>query len=169
MEQPIYNVFELRVNASLNKIIKYHPGSRIYKSKGFKGEYKFTVPIQVKVIILDGEQVIHPDYRYADIIDRTIPIDGKKHENTLLVLVNHMIEMEWGAYISSFPSDNFDEFRHLSALVKELKILKSFKIPRPKMAFYSKIKGTERGGSNPNLDYDVEGMQVVIKNKYENI
>lgn len=173
MSQPISIITEVTVNADLNKIIKYHPSSSIFLNEKSAIEYVSTFNIKMLLMEENGQLVPKSDYRYSEIVDLCLP--ESTHENTLLVLVKNMIEINWGYYTSYFLVDDdgkqlINLHEEIKAKLEELKILTLIKEGDNFKDVETKIKLRETISIDRNTSrrYDVKGMQVELLNAEEN-
>lgn len=166
---------EAEISADLNTIIKYHPASRIFLEHLPPGQ-TYRTTIELKGIVETSEQgyVLKDDYKYSNIYERaTINIHPRPdliHESNLLVLVKHLIELEWNYYSShNIPDEvgNFvlNERARMGELLEELKILYAFLEKDNPRNLQTKLQLREtKSFGDRNKTYDVTGMQVTIAN-----
>jgi len=180
-QEYIVQLQKLEVSADLNRIIKYHSASKIYLNKQTALNYRSVV--EVKWIVENIDKVmndpnkenltIHPDYRYADIVDKILP--DPSHENTLLVLVKNMIEIEWSYYASYFSKDEKGKFlinqhAEIKGLLQDLRVLKLQQ--ESNTIIETKLTQREYGTApdqESNRLYNVKHMQVEVVNREENL
>lgn len=168
----IAQLIDLTVNADLSKIIKYHPASKIYLDVD-KPEYKTSFQVKMLLMEVNGELTPHPDYIYSKIVDKTGI--NPSHENTLLVLVKNMIEIEWGYYASYFSKDDhgkllINQHTEIKDLLHDLKVLK---IQKENNTIVETKLTQKEYGSLPSQDpkrlYNSDGMQVDVSSRIENL
>lgn len=163
---------DLKIKADLKTIIKYHPASTIYLTKENALEYWKVVNIRILQEKEETEFNPIPDYRYEDIINRTLP--DLSHSNTLLALVQHLIEIDWGFHTQSFVKDEdgrllLNEYDELRQILNELRTLVSILDKEDILQVRTKVQlaETKPFGDRPKV-YDVKEMGVQILHSNEN-
>ena len=119
---------DLSIKADLNKIIKYHPASKIYLNQNTEKDYQSIVSVKVIAKVTDTTEEILPDYNYTAVSMKASL--SKEDSFNLLVLVKNMIQMEWG-YFETFykkqerPRKDINLHATIIKHLQELQILTS--------------------------------------------
>lgn len=171
MSNLIPKVIEVTVKPDLNTIIKYHPASKIYLDINKEEEYSATFRLKLMVSEIDGEHIPIADYKYAEIVARTLP--DSKHENDLLVLVRNMLELEWAYFETYYVLDeNKEQYINLhtkvTAILEELKVLHTMREANNVGKIYGQLDLTEnKDFGKINKQYIVPGIQLGFSSKQD--
>lgn len=161
------------VTVNLDTIIKYHPSSNIYlNNRDSNPEYTTEIEIIGVMEKSGAEYIINDAYKYTDIVEKLLP--DPSHKFNLLVLVHHLIEIEWGYYKSyTLPTNkaeqDFNEHQQMVALLKQLKVLHKLLENQNIRNIETKIQLQEsKSFGDIKKIYDVKGMQVITLDPDEN-
>lgn len=163
---------EFKIQADLKTIIKYHSASSLYFTK--KNELEYWKVVKVKVLQGEEDTEFNPikDYRYEEIANRILP--DPSHSNTLLALVQHLVEIDWEWHAQSFIKDDHgalvhNEYDGLRQILNELKTLVSMLDNEGIAQIRTKVQLTETKpfGDKAKV-YDVKGMGIQIFHSNEN-
>lgn len=161
---------EAEIIVNLDKIIKYHQGSKLYlHDSNDNTNYKTDITIKSIIEKSEGNSAIKKDYLYFEIADRFLP--DNTHKYNLLGLVKNLIELEWGYYLTHKKEgkNEINELKILSSIIKELKILLNLIHEKNNINVETLINLKENKSFGKIYKrYDVPGMQIKLERPYEN-